>query len=246
MTAYTRAQAATAMDDDVLDELKTLLRRDLRLGPDAPISGDMPLVGGPIDLDSIDILLVVSSIEKQFGIKVPSEAIGRAAFESVATLAHYVRANRETLRVADGPAAGAAAPADHLAQLPHGPEFRFVSAVSHVEPGVAAAGVWNVTGAEDFLRGHFPGRPLVPGVLVTEALAQLAGLAAARAGDRAALLAHVDVRFLAPIAPPASIELRASVAASTDALRRCDVVASVGGHAVARGGVALSFEEVRR
>ncbi len=65
-----------------------------------------------------------------------------------------------------------------LAQLPHGPEFRFVDRLTSLEPGVRGAGEYTVRGDEPFLRGHFPGDPLMPGVLLLEAAAQLAGVVA--------------------------------------------------------------------
>ena len=230
------------VDPDLLDQLKTLLRRDLRLGADAEIADDMPLVGGPTDLDSIDILLIVSSIEKQFHIKIPNEVVGRAAFANVSTLAHYVGENRERLRVAPVAAGTAAGPIDWLARLPHGPAFRFVSSISDVDPGKAAVGHWNVRADEPFLAGHFPGRPIVPGVLISEALAQIAGIAAASDDQTGGMLAAIDMRFLSPVVPPASIELRATVTATRDRLRQCDVLASVGGQTVARGSVSIISE----
>ena len=229
------------LDPALLEEIKAMLRRDLKLGPDTEVTGDMPLIGGPIDIDSIDILLVVSSIEKQFNIKIPSEAIGRSAFASVASLARYVQDNRETLRV-DPKSAAASPPVDWLARLPHGPEFRFVSGVREVDPGKAAVGYWSVRGDEPFLKGHFPGRPIVPGVLITESLAQLAGIAAA--GDptnTGGVLVSVEMRFVAPVIPPATLELQASVSASREKLRQCEVIASVGGQPVARGTVMIHF-----
>lgn len=226
------------VDPALLDQLKTLLRRDLRLGADAQIADDMPLVGGPIDLDSIDILLVVSSIEKQFHIKIPNEVVGRAAFQSVLTLAHYIDENKERLRVAPA-SPDAPAPADHLKRLPHGPEFLFISSVNDLDPGKAASGHWHVRGNEPFFAGHFPGRPIVPGVLISEALAQLAGIASMTDGQTGGMLAAMDMRFLAPVVPPASIELRATVTGTRGPLRQCDVLASVGGQTVARGSLSI-------
>ena len=60
-------------------------------------------------------------------------------------------------------------------RLPHRPPFRFVTELRCVDPSAFEA-VWSVSGEEDFFRGHFPGEPIVPGVLITEALAQTAGL----------------------------------------------------------------------
>ena len=68
--------------------------------------------------------------------------------------------------------------AQALALLPHGPEFRFVDRLTALEPGVRGEGEYTVRGDEPFLRGHFPGDPMMPGVLLVEAVAQLAGVVA--------------------------------------------------------------------
>jgi len=65
-----------------------------------------------------------------------------------------------------------------LASLPHGPEFRFVDKLESLEPGVSGSAIYSVRGDEAFLAGHFPGRPMMPGVILAEAVAQLAGVVA--------------------------------------------------------------------
>ena len=67
---------------------------------------------------------------------------------------------------------------DALRHLPHGPEFRFIDKVLSLTPGKEGAGEYRVRGDEPFLRGHFPGDPMMPGVLLIEAAAQLAGVVA--------------------------------------------------------------------
>ena len=74
------------------------------------------------------------------------------------------------------------APADMLETalrtLPHGPEFRFIDRLISLTPGREGVGEYCVRGDEPFLRGHFPGEPIFPGVLLVEAAAQLAGIVA--------------------------------------------------------------------
>ncbi|MEM9882072.1 MAG: phosphopantetheine-binding protein [Planctomycetota bacterium] len=73
-----------------LDRIKGILRRDLKLGDTFEIADDMPLVGSDLDLDSLDFLMVVTSVEKELGYKIPNEDIGETIFTSVDTLARYL------------------------------------------------------------------------------------------------------------------------------------------------------------
>jgi acyl carrier protein len=73
-----------------IERITAIMRRDLKLGANVTIAPDTPLIGGDFDLDSLDVLLLVTSIEKEFGIKIADGAIGREAFRDVATLAGFV------------------------------------------------------------------------------------------------------------------------------------------------------------
>jgi 3-hydroxyacyl-[acyl-carrier-protein] dehydratase len=64
-----------------------------------------------------------------------------------------------------------------IARLPHRPPFRFVDAVDTLDPGGRVVARWRISGDEPWLAGHFPGNPIVPGVLQLEALAQTGALA---------------------------------------------------------------------
>ena len=138
--------------------------------------------------------------------------------------------------------------AELLDRLPHRPPFRFLSCVRRLEVGEQGIGAWTITGDEWFFSGHFPGDAVVPGVLIVEALAQLSGLVGLHAeaehvqpaAGRAGRLVHADIRFDAPVAPPAEIELRSTKLKSLQSLRRFEVAASVKGLTVARGSLVLA------
>lgn len=92
-----------------------------------------------------------------------------------------------------------------LAMLPHRYPFLFVDKVLELEPGARAVAVKNVTINEPFFQGHFPGHPIMPGVLLIEMLAQIGGimlLALAEHKGKLAYLAGVDkTRFRKPVQP---------------------------------------------
>jgi 3-hydroxyacyl-[acyl-carrier-protein] dehydratase len=63
-----------------------------------------------------------------------------------------------------------------LQALPHGPSFRFLDELTSLVPGREASGIYQVRGDEAFLEGHFPCNPMMPGVILIEAIAQLGGV----------------------------------------------------------------------
>ena len=63
-----------------------------------------------------------------------------------------------------------------MEKLPHRYPFLLVDRVLELEPGKKGVGIKNVTINEPFFQGHFPGTPIMPGVLIVEAMAQLEGL----------------------------------------------------------------------
>ena len=129
-----------------------------------------------------------------------------------------------------------------LERLPHAPPFRFITSLTALEPGRFAEGVWAITGEEEFFRGHFPGEPVVPGVLLGEALAQLAGLVALGGAGRAAKgrLARIDLKFPAHVVPPAEVSLRASLTRAMEGLYLFEAVATHSSRPVAEGQVVIA------
>ena len=126
--------------------------------------------------------------------------------------------------------------------LPHGDAFRFVDRIETLDRGKSIVAIWEVPADAPFLEAHFPGNPIVPGVLVSEALAQAAGLAA-RAGDtpQPGAIAHLDLRFKQPIIPPAAIILHATVKQEVGPLVFFDVKACVGEQVCLNGRIALAL-----
>ncbi len=132
-------------------------------------------------------------------------------------------------------------PLDPLALgLPHRAPFIFVDEVIEREPGESAAGRKTFSADEPFFRGHFPGDPIVPGVILTEALAQIAGIAAGQMGRSFRLTAIKAMKFLAAVRPDEVVNLQARKIGVVGPLWQFEVRASVGGTTVAEGAVVLS------
>jgi 3-hydroxyacyl-[acyl-carrier-protein] dehydratase len=124
--------------------------------------------------------------------------------------------------------------------LPHREPFIFIDEVIDLSPGERAACTKTFPPEQDFFRGHFPGDPLVPGVILSEALAQTAGIAAGQPGRAFRLSAIKAMKFLRPVRPLEVLTLNARKVAVVGKLWQFEVAASVAGQNVAEGVVVLS------
>ena len=121
-----------------------------------------------------------------------------------------------------------------LDSLPHGPEFRFLDRLTDLQPGKSGDAEYIVRGDEPFLKGHFPGHPLFPGVLLVEAAAQLAG-AVAQSDPQIPplrglkLTAMRAVKILGTAKPGETISLHATVIGRLGNLVQARATATVNG-----------------
>jgi 3-hydroxyacyl-[acyl-carrier-protein] dehydratase len=124
---------------------------------------------------------------------------------------------------------------DILKRLPHRYPFLLVDRVLELVPGQSIRALKNVTINEPFFPGHFPHRPVMPGVMIIEALAQTAGiLAFVTAGvvpdeDTRFYFAGIDkARFRRPVEPGDQLILSAQLERNLRGIWRLSVVATVG------------------
>ncbi len=132
-----------------------------------------------------------------------------------------------------------------LASLPHGPEFRFLDRLKSLEPGKSGTGEYLVRGDEPFLKGHFPGQPLLPGVLLVEAAAQLAGTVGQSdlqipPMKGLKLTALRAVKILGTARPGETVHLEATVTGRLGNLIQARATASVNGALVLQAELTLS------
>lgn len=137
----------------------------------------------------------------------------------------------------------------HFLGLPHRPPFVFVKDLLATDPGVSAECSTSFDHDDPIFTGHFPGNPLVPGVILTEALAQTAGIAAASGypeNQRPLFLLSAirSMKFHRAALPGEQIHLRAEKLAQVGDLVQFAVKAMVAGLPVAEGQLVLSLTRV--
>lgn len=127
-----------------------------------------------------------------------------------------------------------------LRQLPHRYPFLLVDKVTACVPGKSIEAIKNVTINEPFFSGHFPHRPVMPGVMVLEALAQAAGILAFKTAgvvpDEHSRFYFVGIdraRFRRPVEPGDQLVLKATLERAIRGIWKFSTVAEVDGEEVA-------------
>lgn len=131
--------------------------------------------------------------------------------------------------------------------LPHRFPFLLVDRVLEVVPGKRAVAIKNVTANEPQFTGHFPERPLMPGVLIVEALAQVGGIVLLQLEEyhgRLALFAGIDgVRFRRTVQPGDQLVMTAELIKVRGGIGRVRVDAKVDGALVTEGELMFALVE---
>jgi 3-hydroxyacyl-[acyl-carrier-protein] dehydratase len=133
-----------------------------------------------------------------------------------------------------------------MERLPHRYPFLMVDRVLDVVPGKSIVAIKNVSVNEAYFEGHFPGHPVLPGVLIIEALAQAGGLLAyetASAEERISILYLVGIeesRFKQIVRPGDQLTLRVELVKHRRNLWRFTAVAEVDGKVVAEAQILMA------
>ena len=137
--------------------------------------------------------------------------------------------------------------------IPHRPPFLWIDRVEELEPGVRCVAVKFVDPADPMFAGHFPAKPILPGVLLIEAMAQTAGVMLGSAApqntgesqvdksrERVALLAAVNrFKFLKPVTPGQELRVETKKLTEVGQLVCIGGTVSVGGEMVASGELSV-------
>jgi len=133
--------------------------------------------------------------------------------------------------------------------LPHAYPFLLVDRIVEIEPEKRIVGIKNVTYNEPFFPGHFPGRPIMPGVLIVEAMAQTAGVLVFKSlpeekyGQAVYFLGMDNVKFRKPVIPGDQLRLELEITKHRQAIWGFKGKALVDGKVVAEAELLAMMGE---
>ncbi|SDY66745.1 3-hydroxyacyl-[acyl-carrier-protein] dehydratase [Proteiniborus ethanoligenes] len=123
--------------------------------------------------------------------------------------------------------------------IPHRYPFLLVDKIIELEEGKKAVGIKNVTINEPFFQGHFPNNPLMPGVLIVEAMAQVGAVAVMTLEenkDKLAVFTGIDkIRFRKQVRPGDTLKMEVELIAMRRGIGKAEAVAYVDGEVACKG-----------
>jgi 3-hydroxyacyl-[acyl-carrier-protein] dehydratase len=131
--------------------------------------------------------------------------------------------------------------------IPHRYPFLLVDRILEIEEGKRAVGIKNVTANEEFFNGHFPNYPVMPGVLIVEALAQVGAVAMLKKEEnrgRLAFFAGIDnCRFKKQVTPGDQLRLEVEIIRAKGAIGKGKGIATVDGELVCETEIMFALGE---
>jgi len=248
--------AVVIIDHDVSDDEFASLQESFKVPPDAARNMGEVIVGGgfrwpnePVRHKTLDLIGDFTLLGMPLKAHVLAARSGHAAnVEIVRKLRQFQERKEIELKYQGGKAQKGLLDVKGISRiLPHRYPFLLVDRIIELVPRERVVGLKNVTINEEFFQGHFPGAPVMPGVLIVEAMAQAGGILMLHtlddAQDQVVLFMSIDkVRFRRPVEPGDQLRLEAEVLKLKSRMCKLQGRAFVDGQLVAEGELMATIQ----